>query len=121
MMFDWPQVAAAVLAKCATKDPFFPKPSQALALGWGEEFAKWNLTVDDLLAGVSKMYGDHGAGFRPLPKDVIDAARAIRRDRSDREDEAARREREAAIDAKAEGRSVTIGRYANGFGVIGDA
>jgi hypothetical protein len=84
-MTDWNRVAAAVLAKCASKDPFFPKPSAALALGWGEEFAKWNLTMDELVAGVSKAYGDNGNGFRPLPKDIVDAARAIRREKDAKE------------------------------------
>jgi hypothetical protein len=93
-------MAAAVLAKCASKDPFFPKPSAALALGWGEEFEKWNLTTDDLLAGVTKAYSDNGNGFRPLPKDIVDAARAIRRDRSDRESDADREKREARNDAR---------------------
>lgn len=83
-MTDWNRIAAAVLAKCASKDPFFPKPSPVLAQGWGEEFGKWNLTVDDLLAGVTKAYSDNGNGFRPLPKDIVDAARAIRRDRDER-------------------------------------
>lgn len=80
-MTDYTRVAAAVLAKCASKDPFFPKPSAALAMGWGEEFACWNLTADDLLAGVTKAYRDNGNGFRPLPKDIVDAARAVRRER----------------------------------------
>jgi hypothetical protein len=73
-------VAAAVLAKCASKDPFFPKPSAALALGWGEEFACWNLTTEQLIAGVTRAYRDNGAGFRPLPKDIVDAARTVRRE-----------------------------------------
>lgn len=79
-MTDWNRAAAAVLAKCASKDPFFPKPSAALALGWGEEFANWNLTVDQLIAGVTRAYRDNGAGFRPLPKDIVDAARTVRRE-----------------------------------------
>ena len=79
-MTDWNRVAAAVLAKCASKDPFFPKPSAALAVGWGEEFKAWNLTPDQLLAGVTRAYRDHGNGFRPLPKDIIDAARTVRRE-----------------------------------------
>jgi hypothetical protein len=114
-MTDWNRVAAAVLAKCASKDPFFPKPSAALAIGWGEEFERWNLTIDDLLAGVTKAYGDNGNGFRPLPKDIVDAARAIRRDRSDRESTEDRHKREAAIDAKVLGQITrrtgqTVGR-----------
>lgn len=99
-MTDYTRMAAAVLAKCASKDPFFPKPSAALAMGWGEEFERWNLDTDDLLAGVTKAYSDNGNGFRPLPKDIVDAARAIRRDRSDRESTEQRHVREAAIDAK---------------------
>jgi hypothetical protein len=83
-MTDWNRVAAAVLAKCASKDPFFPKPSAALAIGWGEEFAKWNLTVDQLIAGVARAYHDHGNGFRPLPKDIIDAARVERREEDEK-------------------------------------
>lgn len=83
-MTDYTRIAAAVLAKCASKDPFFPKPSAALAIGWGEEFECWNLTVDELLAGVTKAYRDNGNGFRPLPKDIVDAARSIRRDEDER-------------------------------------
>lgn len=100
-MTDYTRIAAAVLAKCATKDPFFPKPSPALAMGWAEEFECWNLTVDDLLAGVTKAYRDNGNGFRPLPKDIVDAARAIRRDRSDRESDEERAKRDAINDRKA--------------------
>lgn len=83
-MTDWNRVAAAVLAKCASKDPFFPKPSPALAKGWGEEFACWNLTVDQLLAGVKRAYRDNGDGFRPLPKDIVDAARTVRREEDEK-------------------------------------
>jgi hypothetical protein len=103
-MTDWNRVAAAVLAKCASKDPFFPKPSPALAMGWGEEFECWNLTVDDLLAGVTKAYHDNGAGFRPLPKDIVDAARAIRRDRDERSGPTP--EYEALCDRKADERAL---------------
>lgn len=77
---DWARVAAAVLAKCASKDPFFPKPSASLAIGWGEEFEDWNLTPEQLAKGVTRAYHDHGNGFRPLPKDIIDAARTVRRE-----------------------------------------
>lgn len=79
---DWNKVAAAVLGKCASKDPFFPKPSAALAIGWGEEFFKWRkvLAPDDLIKAVSRAYSEHGNGFRPLPKDIVDAARTIKRE-----------------------------------------
>lgn len=114
-MTDYTRIAAAVLAKCSSKDPFFPKPSAALAMGWGEEFECWNLSADDLLAGVTRAYRDNGNGFRPLPKDIVDAARAIRRDRCEREDDETRRAREAAIDEKAAGRRNAIAQFVNGF------
>ena len=98
-MTDWNRVAAAVLAKCASKDPFFPKPSAALAIGWGEEFENWNLTADELLAGVTRAYRDNGAGFRPLPKDIVDAARAVRKEEADKRGPTP--EHEAICDAKA--------------------
>lgn len=98
-MTDYTRIAAAVLAKCASKDPFFPKPSAALAMGWAEEFECWNLTADDLLAGVTRAYRDNGNGFRPLPKDIVDAARAVRKERTDREGPTD--EYEALCDAKA--------------------
>jgi hypothetical protein len=57
------------------------------------------------MAGVTKMYADNGSGFRPLPKDLVDAARAIRRERAERESteerEAREDRRDAALDARA--------------------
>lgn len=99
-MTDYTRMAAAVLAKCASKDPFFPKPSAALALGWGEEFEHWNFTLEDLLEGVTKAYHDNGNGFRPLPYDIAQAARAIRKDRTDRESTEEREAREDRNDAR---------------------
>jgi len=83
-MIDYQQVAALALAKCAAYDPWFPKASQAIVDSWGEQIEKYKLTLPDALAGVTKMYSENGSGFRPLPKDLIDAAREIRRDRMER-------------------------------------
>lgn len=115
-MSDYTQIAALALAKCAAYDPWFPKPSQAIVDSWAEHLAIHKLGVEDVLAGVTKAYNEHGSGFKPLPKDISDAGRAIRRDRAEREDEAARHIREAAIDAKVEGRRAAITQFANGFG-----
>jgi hypothetical protein len=77
--------AKAVLAKCAANDPWFPQPSQATVLAWAEQVEFTNLTVEDLLAGVTDVYRTRGNGFKPLPADVIGAARALRQEAAMRE------------------------------------
>ncbi|MFV8317149.1 hypothetical protein [Mycobacterium sp. 23] len=99
-MTDYRQTAALALAKCAAYDPWFPKASQALVDSWSEAIAKYKLGQYDVLAGVAKMYADNGSGFRPLPKDLTDAARAVRRERGERESEQERRAREDRYDAE---------------------
>jgi hypothetical protein len=108
---NYPQIAALVLAKCAAYDPYLTEPTEETARAWAEQFELYSLTLDDLLAGVTRIYRDNGSGYRPLPKDITDAARGIRHDRSERESEGERRAREAAIDAKAEGRREAIERF----------
>lgn len=103
-MTDYHQIAALALAKCAAYDPWFPKASQAIVDSWAEQVEKYEICRDDALAGVTKMYSDNGSGFRPLPKDLVDAARAIRRDRAERESDTARRAREDQHDAELENR-----------------
>lgn len=80
-MTDYTTLAARTLAKCAAYDPWFPKPSESLVNAWAEhlEIHK-NLTLQDLLAAVTKVYNERGSGFRPLPKDITDAAHALRAD-----------------------------------------
>ena len=53
-----------------------------------------------MLDGVTKMYADNGSGFRPLPKDLTDAARAVRRERTERESDTERQAREDRRDAE---------------------
>ena len=110
--------ATAVLAKCAAYDPWFPQPQKSVAIAWAEHFEPFNLTRADLLAAVTKVYTEHGSGYRPLPKDISDAGRAIRRDRFDRGDQEARDRYEAICDAKAEGRRDRIASFANRFGQV---
>lgn len=78
---DYRQIAAKALAKCAANDPWFPQPNRATVLAWAEQIAIYRLAEADVLAGVTIAYRDHGAGFRPLPRDIVQAAVAIRRDR----------------------------------------
>jgi hypothetical protein len=84
-MTDYRQLAALALAKCAAYDPWFPNPSEAIIEAWAEQIEVHRLDLPDLLAGVTLLYSEHGSGFRPLPKDLIDSARRIRRDRMERE------------------------------------
>lgn len=93
-MTDHHNTAALALAKCAAYDPWFPQPNPAAVAAWAEQIARYQLDLADVLAGVAKMYADNGSGFRPLPKDLTDAARAIRRDRAERETTAERQARE---------------------------
>lgn len=93
--------ARKVLGKCAANDPWFPQPNDATAYAWGEQFMICNLPVDDLLAGVTRVYASHGSGFRPLPADVIAAAREVRRDRAQRRSDEELAGRDAVIDRKA--------------------
>lgn len=84
-MIDYKQVAALALAKCAAYDPWFPKASVATVEAWAEAIQEYRLELPDVLAGVKLAYRDNGSGFRPLPKDIVQAARAVRKDRLDRE------------------------------------
>ena len=114
------ETAAQALAKCAAYDPWFPQPNRATVAAWAEQIAHWKLELPDVLAGVAKMYADNGSGFRPLPKDLVDAARAIRADRTQRESAAKREAREDRRDAALERRNVAA--LTRGFGkAIDDA
>lgn len=95
-------IAAQALAKCAAYDPWFPQPNRLTVEAWAEQLAHWKIQLPDALAGVSKMYEDNGSGFRPLPKDLIDAARTVRRIRTESESPAEREAREDARDAALE-------------------
>lgn len=90
------QAAKAVLAKCSANDPWFPQPSESTILAWAEQFMIANLPADDLLEAVTQVYAAHGAGFKPLPGDILASARGVRRDRRLR-DEAAQQELTAAV------------------------
>lgn len=75
-MTTWTETAALVLAKCASNDPWFPNPGQAIVKAWAEIFATSNLTREDLLAGVTRAYQTEDTGYRPLPASIVKHARA---------------------------------------------
>lgn len=99
-MTDYKQTAALALAKCAAYDPWFPKASQATVDAWAEAIEEYRLEIGDVLAGVKLAYRDNGSGFKPLPRDIVQAARMARKDRTDREGPTERHE--AICNSKAE-------------------
>lgn len=117
---NYPQMAALVLAKCAAYDPYLTAPTKETCLAWAEQFELYSLDLDDLTKAVTKVYSEHGSGYRPLPKDITDAARAIRRERCERESSAQREAREDRLDSRSalvdHRREIT--QFANTFGAI---
>lgn len=97
---NYAQIAAAVYQACCTYDQYLPALSPEVAKSWGKPFAQYKLSAEDLLDGVDKVYAEHGSGYRPLPYDITMAARAIRRERAERESTEERHEREARLDAR---------------------
>lgn len=108
-------IAAKALAKCAAYDPWFPQPNRATVAAWSEQIQRYDLDLPDVLAGVSKMYADNGNGFRPLPKDLTDAARAIRADRCQRESAAELDARQTRQESTLESRN-RLAAITAGFG-----
>lgn len=107
-MSDYHQTAARALAKCAAYDPWFPQPNRATVEAWAEQIAEYQLDEPDVLEGVKIAYRDNGSGFRPLPRDIVQVARAWRRDRTERESTAEREAREDRRDAELEARIAAI-------------
>lgn len=70
------QTAAAVLAKCAANDPWFPAGGESTVMAWAEVFSESGLAREDLLAGVARAYRLAEEGFRPLPASIVRHARA---------------------------------------------
>jgi hypothetical protein len=79
------QIAAGIYQRCNHFDPYLPPLSADLARAWGSLFAKHRLNQDDLLAAVDTVYETHGGGYRPMPADIISAAKTLRQDRFQRQ------------------------------------
>src|ERR1700756_342896 len=114
---NYPQVAAAVYQACTQYDQYLPQLNSDVATAWAKVFAYYNLSPEDLLAGVDAIYRENGSGYRPLPGDIAKAAREIRQDRWQRTDEAQRSLREQRIDAKLAG---VVAELAAGKGIPDD-
>lgn len=90
-----------------------PKPAnaaeaEAMARTWARVFSRYDLELRDLLAAVERRAGEKPDA--PEPAEIVTYARAIRRDRSDREnaDREKRAEREEKIDRRVELREKLI-------------
>ena len=95
-------IARATLAKCSGNDPWFPKPSESVVLAWAEHIERHRLDWPCMSEAVTLAYEQNGAGFRPLPKDVIEFARKVRRERAERETAVERGAREDRMDRRLE-------------------
>lgn len=105
-MSDYRQTAARALALCAAHDPWFPQANRATVEAWADQIAEYRLDERDVLQGVRVAYRDNGSGFRPLPADIVQKARQVRRDRTERETDAERRAREDRRDAELDRRAL---------------
>jgi len=86
---------------------------------WAELFEVYSLSKDDLVAAVKKRA--RGEADAPEPAEIIAVAREIRRERAERETTEQRQIREAAIDAKAEGRVRSLADFASSKFAIGSS
>lgn len=98
--FNYPQIAGAVYQACTTYDQYLPQLSPDVAKSWAKVFKLSQLSAEDLLAGVDRVYAEFGSGYRPLPADIARAGRVIREERAQREGRDQLEAREAAIDAR---------------------
>lgn len=96
---------AHVLGKAALFDPRFSKPDEGKALAWAQALQPHNFDTADILDAVVKFYSDN-ADRTLMVADVIARAKAIRRDRAQREDADARDQRANDLDRRHGLRSV---------------
>ena len=99
-MTDNKRIGALVLTKCAAHDPWFPNGGEAMAIAWGDIFARYGLQLTDLIEGVSIAYCENGSGFKPLPADIVKTTRRVRRERLDRMTSDERRAYEDELDRR---------------------
>ncbi|URM86522.1 hypothetical protein PBI_HILLTOPFARM_81 [Mycobacterium phage Hilltopfarm] len=98
---QYPPIAMAVYQACLNYDPYLPESREAMVRAWAKVFFRFQLTLNDLTAAVDKLYAERESGFKPLPADIANAARALRHDRRQREEVTAA-SRPALTDEEAE-------------------
>ena len=91
---------ATALGKARLLDDKIGNADQSRIVAWAEEIEHYNLGLQDLLAGVGTFYCDNPTGRTLQVGDLIHHARLIRRERTEREDDAYREARQAILDAK---------------------
>ncbi|QDP43693.1 hypothetical protein SEA_PHORBESPHLOWER_65 [Gordonia phage PhorbesPhlower] len=93
-----------------------PEAAEFTANTWARMFNRHNLELRDLLAAVERRAADT-TDTAPEPGEIIQAARSVRRDRSDAEmgTEEGRARRDAAIDSKVQR---MVGPLANRLGSL---
>ena len=74
------ELAGQVLAKIAAYDPRFPRPNEAMLRAWGEHITMRNPEPEDMLDAVTKWYAEPHDRI-PMPFDISNIAREMRRDR----------------------------------------
>lgn len=78
----YPAVAMGVYQACSNYDQYLPEATEPVMRAWAKVFHRYQLTAEDLTAAVDKLYAENGSGWRPLPADIAQAARAIRQERN---------------------------------------
>lgn len=90
-----PEIIAAtteVLELAALLDHRLPTPGEARVMAWAKQIARHHLHRDDMLDAVQLFY-DKPSSEPISVGDVVEGARKIKRDRTDREDDQKRLER----------------------------
>jgi hypothetical protein len=92
---------------CAAFDAYMPELNPDTAKAWATAFATHKLQPEDLFAAVQRIFTertttDRGERYRVAVADIVAAARAIRRERSERESAAEQQARLDAQDARIE-------------------
>ncbi|UBV14845.1 hypothetical protein [Mycolicibacterium fortuitum] len=80
---DYPAMAAGIYQACTAYDQYLPTLTDPVAMAWAKVFQRYNLGPDELMAAVDKLYAERGSGWRPLPGDIAQTARALRTERAD--------------------------------------
>ncbi|WP_029923946.1 hypothetical protein [Nocardia otitidiscaviarum] len=79
---DFIAVAGYALGKFSGDQLYFPNAGDTTVLSWADTFAHSGLTEDEIRAGVLHLaLNASGGDFRPMPADVIRAAKNARQER----------------------------------------
>ena len=94
------RAVGAALARARLFDDKIGASDEGRIAAWSEAVDPYNLSHDDLMAAVTAYYQDNPDGRTMQVADLIRHARAIRRDRAEREPDQFREARQSQIDAR---------------------